>query len=69
MEQREVKIVDAAFRVFSRYGVKRTTMNDIAEEAGLVRQTLYTVYKNKDSRVTIQDSGFIFLARWLICKR
>ncbi len=30
-----------------RFGIRRTTMNDIAEEAGLVRQTLYKVYSNK----------------------
>ena len=48
MDEREKKIVDAAIAVFSRYGVKRTTMNDIAGEAGIVRQTLYNVYANKD---------------------
>ena len=48
MTEREENIVEAASRVFTRYGVKRTTMNDIASEAGLVRQTLYTVYKSKD---------------------
>lgn len=45
---RECNILEAATRVFTRYGVKRTTMNDIAEEAGIVRQTLYNVFKNKD---------------------
>ncbi len=48
MDEREQKIVDAAIAVISRYGVKRTTMNDIAGEAGVVRQTLYNVYANKD---------------------
>ncbi|MEM8877454.1 MAG: TetR/AcrR family transcriptional regulator [Pseudomonadota bacterium] len=48
MEQREKNIVDAAVRVFHRYGVKRASMNDIAEEAGVARQTLYNVYSNKD---------------------
>ena len=48
MDKRERNIVDAAIAVFSRYGVKRTTMNDIASEAGIVRQTLYNVYANKD---------------------
>lgn len=48
MEKREERIVDAAIRVFSRYGVKRTTMNDIAGEAGIVRQTLYNAFANKD---------------------
>jgi len=56
MDKRAENIVDAAFRVFSRYGVKRTTMNDIAAEAGLVRQTLYNVFENKDEilRATIR---------------
>ena len=48
MDKREERIVDAAIGVFSRYGVQRTTMNDIAAEAGLVRQTLYNVFANKE---------------------
>ena len=47
-KNREDNILDAAVRVFMRYGVRRTTMNDIASEAGIVRQTLYNVFKNKD---------------------
>ncbi len=42
------KILTAAVQVFMRYGVARTRMNDIAQQAGIVRQTLYTVYRNKD---------------------
>jgi len=41
-------ILEATIRVFMRYGVRRTTMNDIAVEAGLARQTLYSVFANKD---------------------
>lgn len=48
MREREEKIIDAAVRVFSRYGVKRTSMNDIASEAGIARQTLYNAFANKD---------------------
>ncbi len=48
MTEREEKIVDAAIRVIIRYGMKRTTMNDIAEEAGISRQTLYTVFSGKE---------------------
>lgn len=51
MENREEIILDAAGRVFLRYGVKRSTMNDIAEEAGLARQTLYNAFANKDEVV------------------
>jgi len=48
MQRRKIEIVDAAFRLFTRYGVKRTGMNDIAEEAGIARQTLYNAFSSKD---------------------
>ncbi|HID68783.1 MAG TPA: TetR/AcrR family transcriptional regulator [Roseibacterium sp.] len=48
MTDKERQIAAAALRVFSRYGMKRATMNDIAQEAGVVRQTLYNVFANKD---------------------
>jgi AcrR family transcriptional regulator len=48
MNKRDERIIEAALQVFMRYGIRRTTMNDIANEAGLVRQTLYTAYSNKD---------------------
>ncbi|MEM8688661.1 MAG: TetR/AcrR family transcriptional regulator [Pseudomonadota bacterium] len=48
MNAREKAIIEAAVNVFSRYGVKRTTMNDIAAEAGIARQTLYNAFSNKD---------------------
>lgn len=49
MSEKNLKIIEAAMRVFARYGVKRTTMSDIASEADLVRQTLYLSYKSKDA--------------------
>lgn len=48
MNERERNILDAAVRVFSRYGVKRTSMGDLAEEAGVSRQTLYKAFRSKD---------------------
>lgn len=48
MNEREENIIEAAVRLFSRYGVKRTSMNDIAAEAGIARQTLYNAFSNKD---------------------
>lgn len=44
----ERTLLDAALRVFSRYGVKRTSMSDLCEEAGVSRQTFYNNYRNKD---------------------
>ena len=49
MNEREILILDAASQVFLRYGVKRTSMNDIAQEAGVARQTLYNAFSNKDA--------------------
>ncbi len=56
MKASEVDIIEAAMRMFSRYGVKRTTMNDIAEEVGVARQTLYSSFSTKDDilRATIR---------------
>lgn len=49
MNARNQKLVTAAKSVFSRYGVSKTTMNDIAREAGVARQTLYNAYPNKEA--------------------
>ena len=49
MSERKVQILRAAEIVFSRYGVSKTTMNDIAKTAGVARQTLYNEYPNKES--------------------
>jgi AcrR family transcriptional regulator len=56
MDKKEENIIEAAFSVFSRFGVKRTTMNDIATEAKIARQTLYNAFENKDDvlRATIR---------------
>lgn len=40
-------ILGAAMRVASRYGFKRTSMADIAEEAGMSRPALYQHFRNK----------------------
>lgn len=45
------KIVDAAFRCFERYGPQRTSMSDIAEEAGISRRTLYRVFDDRSSLI------------------
>lgn len=49
MNERETNIIEAAIGLFMRYGVKRTSMNDISAEAGIARQTLYNAFPNKDA--------------------
>lgn len=41
-------ILDAAQRCVERYGVKRTTMSDIASTAGVAKATLYNHFRTKD---------------------
>ncbi|MES0882718.1 TetR/AcrR family transcriptional regulator [Roseibium sp. SCP14] len=48
MTELRQKILEAAVRVFMRYGVGKTRMNDIAQETGIARPTLYASFKNKD---------------------
>ncbi|WP_108819095.1 TetR/AcrR family transcriptional regulator [Pseudovibrio sp. Alg231-02] len=48
MENLREKILEAAVRAFMRFGVNRTRMHDIASEAGVARQTVYSNYKNKN---------------------
>ncbi len=48
MTEREAKIIAAAVQLFSQYGFKRATMNDIAADAGVARQTLYNSFANKE---------------------
>jgi AcrR family transcriptional regulator len=42
------RILKAAFERFSRYGFRRTSMEDIAGEAGVSRAALYLQFANKE---------------------
>lgn len=42
------EILEAARRVFQKWGLNKTTMEDIASEAGKGKSTLYYYYKSKD---------------------
>ena len=42
------RILSAALQRFSRYGFKRTSMDDIAGEAGVSRAALYLQFHNKE---------------------
>ena len=51
MSEKEKKFMDAAMRVFWRYGIERSSMADIAKETGVSRQTLYKSFSSKDDLV------------------
>ena len=44
----QVNILQSAITVFTKYGVRRASMADVAQHAGVSRQTLYGHFKNKD---------------------
>ena len=47
-EEVKAAILEAAKNVFQKRGLKKTTMEDIANEAGKGKSTLYYYYKSKD---------------------
>lgn len=47
MNEKDKNILIGATELFTRYGFKKTTMGDIAEQAQISRQTLYSKYDNK----------------------
>lgn len=47
--ERRAAILDAATRVFLRYGFKKTSMDDLARAAGLSRQGLYLHFPTKEA--------------------
>ncbi len=48
MEPEDAHILDTVITVVTRYGMKRTTMADIANATGVSRQTLYDRFGDKD---------------------
>jgi TetR/AcrR family acrAB operon transcriptional repressor len=47
-DERQQQILDAAAAVIIRLGYDKTTMSDIAEEAGMSRRTVYLYFKGKE---------------------
>jgi AcrR family transcriptional regulator len=55
--EKVARVLEAARVVFIRYGFRRVTMQDIADEAGISRPALYLVFANKEEVffATIRD--------------
>ncbi len=51
-KQRRIQIIEAAQNVFARLGFHKARMDDIAQEAGVSKGTLYWYYKSKDALIT-----------------
>ncbi len=46
--EKRAAILDAALRLFGRYGYKRTSIDDIASEAQIAKGTVYLSFKSKE---------------------
>jgi AcrR family transcriptional regulator len=46
-----VRIIEAGARCLARWGIAKTTMDDVAREAGVSRATVYRAYVGKDELV------------------
>jgi len=51
MEEKEVKIVQGASKIFMQYGIKSVNMDDMARHLGVSKKTLYLVVKDKEDLV------------------
>jgi len=47
-EFRKESICDAAMRVVARKGMKNVTVQDIADEAGVAKGTVYIYFQSRD---------------------
>ena len=47
MQSTETSVVDAAKRCFARYGYRKTSMDDVAGDAGVAKGTVYLYCRNK----------------------
>lgn len=57
------KILEAAERCLERFGVQKTTLADVAEEAGVARMTVYRQFADREA-LFVDTSLFILERRW-----
>mgnify|MGYP002236615387 FL=1 len=48
------QIINTAFDLFSQYGIKSVSMDDVAKAAGISKRTLYESFEDKE---TLTDRG------------
>jgi AcrR family transcriptional regulator len=48
VNDRSTEIIDAAYVCFTRHGARRTTMHDLADQAGISRPALYQYFRSKE---------------------
>jgi AcrR family transcriptional regulator len=66
-DERQQQILEAAAAVIIRLGYDKTTMGDIAEEAGASRRTVYLYFKGKEElfEALLQREYLLYAETWL----
>lgn len=59
ISKKQKAIVDTAEELFFRYGIKRITVGEICQKAGVSRRTFYKYFPNKDGLVTYLSEKWI----------
>jgi AcrR family transcriptional regulator len=68
-EKKKAAILEAAIRVFSRQGLRKTKISDIAEEAGIGKGTVYEYFKSKDEVFAASFGYFLERLEEIIARR
>ena len=58
-DERKSQIIEAAMNVFTRLGLNKARMDDIADESGLSKGALYWYFKSKDEIIAAILGSFI----------
>ena len=63
----QARILDAAITCVKRWGIEKVTLNDIAQEAGVTRPTVYSYFGSRDEVVqfALLQSAYSFSAELL----
>ena len=66
-DEREQKILDAAVNLFLHYGYDKTTVSDIAREAGVSKGAIYLHFASKDAllEALITRETMTYAEKWL----
>jgi AcrR family transcriptional regulator len=64
-DNKRERILKAAQECFTLYGIKRTSMDDIAQKAGISRPALYLLFSNKEAifRTLVEELHNVALGR------
>ncbi|MBQ9011954.1 MAG: TetR/AcrR family transcriptional regulator [Bacilli bacterium] len=51
MTEKQKQIIKTAREMFSEYGYKKVTMDELAKKSGVTKKTIYTYFKDKDDLI------------------